>query len=137
MQVEPTDRALTPEEEELERFCKEYCLDPSVLENRGNTASFELLTPTSKPGVYLMHSTSTLKGRYRRNLFLIENGICYWCKKLCLWKKKIDDPDVATVDHLFSKRDGRRRLAANKRICVLAHYNCNQARNRIEEEMLR
>lgn len=112
----------------------ELLYDHNLIENRGMRRYF--VHPTKKESIYLMHSTySNL--RTRRVLFDLERGRCFWCKTVMPWNKRVLYPDSPTVDHFFSKRDPRRKIAANDRLCVLACYNCNTARARLEEEMMK
>lgn len=62
--------------------------------------------------------------------------ICFWCGiKTYLWEDRIEKqsrPQKATIDHLYSKTDKRRKWFQNKKISspiLLCCYKCNHNRN--------
>lgn len=61
------------------------------------------------------------------------NPCCYWCGVPTKLLAAIDDPDLATWDHLYS-RENPRRNDGNKRLKVLSCRACNRDRVWIERE---
>lgn len=63
--------------------------------------------------------------RPRRRLFAL-NRMCFWCGRLTRLHSKQRDPDLATVDHLYSRLHIKR---AKNKTKVLACQECNHARS--------
>ena len=68
----------------------------------------------------------------RLNSFFADNKtqICYWCG--CLVHRglvKNAKVKIATIDHIYDKRDLRRYLVTEEENTVISCYNCNQKRN--------
>ena len=66
-----------------------------------------------------------------------ENPHCHWCKKLTTLDHQggRQEPDRATIDHLYSRLDPRRKSVNRtmEKRRLLACYECNQ--RRCQEEM--
>ncbi len=74
-----------------------------------------------------------IKLRFRH--FEAQNGLCWWCGKLMKPQAESHhDPDLLTLDHLYSKLDSRREMDKSS---VAACYDCNQKRNLAEVYLLR
>ena len=94
---------------------------------RQNDKNESCAIPTEKVGVFVMRYN---KG-FRREVIKVANR-CYWCGRQIYLKKGY--LNTATIDHLYSRNDARRR--GSPRLCVLACDECNQARGSLESEIM-
>jgi hypothetical protein len=81
-----------------------------------------------------------MNGNRKRKLNLWnKDPHCYWCGKLTILhthkQRKRNPPNMATVDHIFTRNDPRRGKIKGR--TVLACNQCNNERNRREERQLR
>ena len=64
---------------------------------------------------------------------------CFWCHELTQYRPMPNggknDPEEATVDHVYSRLDPRRPQNPGK--FVLAHSKCNQKRAEVEIDAMR
>jgi len=85
--------------------------------------------------------------RYRRIMSLWrQNSCCHWCgcQTIVVFRppkifglpllKFQPVPFEATIDHLYSRFDGRRRQTWGEETTVLACWRCNNQRARVEQE---
>lgn len=72
----------------------------------------------------------------RRKLFEKSHGICHWCGTMCEFHEMNGGGkpglEEATIDHIYSDRDPRRKLYPGQ--WVLAHARCNYKRADIENQ---
>lgn len=85
------------------------------------------------------------KGSVRRlRIFTRDKGICFWCRKLCVWESDgswQENRRLATIDHLFCKAQaqalGMSEAERNKdERVVLACRHCNSGREYREQQRL-
>lgn len=80
------------------------------------------------------------KRKRRENLWINEDGKCYWCGRETFLPPKGDpkalpSPDWATVDHIRTRLDKNRRdqNIENAPRTVLACWECNNLRGRLHQ----
>lgn len=81
-------------------------------------------------------STRQAKRRYR---LWLENPNCFWCGIPTVWLKECPKPaqdNFATLDHLVSRFDERRKEQGFKNKTVLSCYKCNHDRGRIDDMLV-
>ena len=80
------------------------------------------------------------RNKIRLKIMFDDNPHCFWCGEEVEYfeNRMVFQPNnMATVDHLFSNTDGRRKWYKKNHIpspIVLSCYRCNHERDRLEPE---
>ena len=75
------------------------------------------------------------KQHKREKLFVDQGGKCHWCQQLVVLKIDMSLPNMATIDHLWSKNNPK-RSKGNPGPVVLACQKCNLYRAALENSIM-